>query len=143
MAKNIYEILDEVRNADSKKDKLNVLANNWNPTLKLVLQLAYHPDIKWTVKGQYPEMYVTPDTKPGISYSNLTNEIKRLYIFRQDHPTAHALTEKRRSELLLIMLESLEPREADVVIGIFKKDLGVKGLNHKFLNDNIPGIFTE
>jgi hypothetical protein len=41
------------------------------------------------------------------------------------------------------MLESLEPREADVVIGILKKDLGVKGLNHKFLKDNIPNIFSE
>jgi len=24
-----------------------------------------------------------------------------------------------------------------------KKDLGVKGLNHKFLKDNIPNIFSE
>mgnify|MGYP006277399513 CR=1 FL=1 len=143
MAKNIYEVLDEVKKADSKKDKLNVLANNWNPTLKLALQLAYHPDIKWTVKGEYPQQYKTPDTKPGISFSNLTNELKRLYIFRQDHPTGQSLTEKRRSELFLIMLESLEPREADVVVGILKKDLGVKGLNYKFLKDNIPGIFTE
>jgi hypothetical protein len=38
------------------------------------------------------------------------------------------------------MLESLEPREADVVIGIFKKDLGVKGLTYKFIRDNIPDV---
>jgi hypothetical protein len=38
-------------------------------------------------------------------------------------------------------LESLEPREADVVIGIFRKDLGIKGLTAKFLHDNIPEIF--
>jgi hypothetical protein len=141
--KNIYEILDEFKNASTKNEKVDVLAKNWHPTLKLALQLAYHPDIKWTIAGVYPKEYKTPDTKPGISFSNLTNELKRLYIFRQDHPTAQALTEKRRRELFLLMLESLEPREADVVIGILKKDLGVKGLNHKFLKDNIPNIFSE
>lgn len=141
--KNIYEILDEFKAAGSKKEKIDVLAKNWNPTLKLVLQLAYHPDIKWTVEGKYPPKYKVPDTKPGISFSNLTNELRRIYIFRQDHPTAQSLTEKRRTELFLIMLESLEPREADIIIGILNKDLGVKGLNHKFLKDNIPNIFSE
>ena len=38
------------------------------------------------------------------------------------------------------MLESLEPREADVIIGIFKKDLGVKGLTYKFVRDNTQGV---
>ena len=40
----------------------------------------------------------------------------------------------------MVLLESLEPREADVVIGIFKKDLGVKGLTYKFIHDNIPDV---
>jgi hypothetical protein len=38
-------------------------------------------------------------------------------------------------------LESLEPREAEIVIGIFRKDLKVKGLTEKFIRKNIPDIF--
>jgi hypothetical protein len=139
MRKNIYEVFEEFAKADSKQDKINVLANNWTPTLKLVLQLAYRPEMEWKFKD-YPKRYKKPDTKPGISYATLDTELKRLYMFRVGNETAEKLTEKRAEEILLVLLESLEPLEADVVIGIFKKDLGVKGLTYKFIRDNIPDV---
>jgi hypothetical protein len=139
MAKNVYEILDEFAAAGSKQEKLQVLQRNWTPTLVNVLQHAYHPDIKWLVKDK-PKNYKIPDTLPGVSYSNLNAELRRLYLFREGNPAAEKLTPQKREELLLIMLESLEPREADVIIGIFKKDLGVKGLTYKFIRDNTHGI---
>jgi hypothetical protein len=139
MRKNIYEVFDEFAKADSKQDKINVLANNWTPTLKLVLQLAYRPEMQWKIKG-YPAKYKIPDTKPGISYATLDTEIKRLYMWRVGNETAEKLTPQRSEELFMVFLESLEPREADVVIGIFKKDLGVKGLTVKFIRDNIPDV---
>jgi hypothetical protein len=61
-------------------------------------------------------------------------------MFRVGNETAEKLTTKRAEEILMVLLESLEPREADVVIGIFKKDLGVKGLTYKFIHDNIPDV---
>jgi hypothetical protein len=139
MRKNVYEVFDEFAKADSKQDKINVLANNWTPTVKLVLQLAYRPEMEWKFKD-YPERYKKPDTKPGISYASLDTELKRLYMFRVGNETAEKLTTKRAEEILMVLLESLEPREADVVIGIFKKDLGVKGLTYKFIRDNIPDV---
>lgn len=140
MRRNIYEIFDDFKNAQTKDAKLGILKHNWNPTLLLVLQLAYHPDIKWKVPGKYPDLYRVPDTQPGISFSTLNSELRRLYLFQEGNPTAEKLTPKKQQELLIMLLESLEPREADVVIGIFKKDLGVKGLTYKFIRDNIPGV---
>lgn len=139
MAKNVYEILDEFVAAGSKQDKIQVLSKNWSTTLQTVLHFAYHPDIKWMITEK-PKNYKKPDTLPGVSYSSLNQEMRRLYLFREGDPGAMKLTPAKREELLLIMLESLEPREADVVMGIFKKDLGVKGLTYKFIRDNIPGI---
>jgi len=40
----------------------------------------------------------------------------------------------------LQILESLEPREAEVIIGIFQKDLGVKGLDYKFIKEAFPEL---
>jgi hypothetical protein len=139
MRKNVYEVFDEFAKAESKQDKINVLANNWTPTVKLVLQLAYRPEMQWKFKD-YPDRYKRPDTKPGISYASLDTELKRLYMFRVGNETAEKLTTKRAEEILMVLLESLEPREADVVIGIFKKDLGVKGLTLKFIRENIPDV---
>jgi hypothetical protein len=139
MRKNIYEVFDEFAKVNTKQEKINVLANNWTPTLKLVLQLTFRPEMQWLFNS-YPTNYKVPDTKPGISYSTLDTELKRLYMFRKGNETAEKLTPKRSEELLMVFLESLEPREADVVIGIFKKDLGVKGLTYKFIRDNIPDV---
>jgi hypothetical protein len=139
MRKNIYEIFDEFELAKTKKDKIDVLAKHWSPTLKLVLQLAYRPEVQWKY-NKYPEEYHPQDTVKGISFASLDTELKRLYIFQKGNPTAEKLTEKRSKELLILVLESLEPREADVVMNIFKKDLGVKGLTVKFIRDNIPGV---
>lgn len=139
MRKNIYEVFDEFQAAPGKKEKIDVLAKNWSPTLKLVLQLAYRPEVQWKY-SEYPTEYKKPDTLQGVSFGSLDTELKRLYIFQKGNPTAEKLTEKRSKELLLLVLESLEPREADVVIGIFKKNLNVKGLTPKFIRDNIPDI---
>ena len=63
MRKNIYEVFDEFAKANSKQDKINVLANNWTPTGKLVLQLAIRPEMEWK-HNSYPARYKKPDTKP-------------------------------------------------------------------------------
>jgi hypothetical protein len=139
MRKNIYEVFDEFTTANTKQEKIDVLAKNWTPTIKLVLQLTFRPEMEWKISG-YPARYKIPDTKPGISYASLDTELKRLYMFRKGNETAEKLTPKRSEEILMVILESLEPREADIIIGIFKKDLGVKGLTYKFVRDNIPDI---
>ena len=139
MRKNIYEIFDEFENASSKEERIGVLQRNWTPTLQNVLSMGFDPNIKWKISG-IPENYKIPDTKPGISYSTLNQELKRMYLFQSGNPTAEKLTEVKQKELLLILLESLEPREAEVINGIFKKDLGVSGLTYNFVRDNISGL---
>jgi hypothetical protein len=110
MRKNIYEIFDEFENASSKEERIGVLQRNWTPTLQNVLSMAFDPNIKWKISG-IPENYKIPDTQPGISYSTLNQELKRLYLFQVGNPTAEKLTETKQKELLLILLESLEPRQ--------------------------------
>ena len=127
--KNIFEVFDEFEQATNKKDRMAVIERNLSKTLVQVFELAYHPNYEWLIK-EMPDNYVIPnDILPGISRTQLSTEIRKLYMFRKDDPTAEKLSPQKRNELLLQLLESLEPREAEVVIGIFQKDLGVKGLN--------------
>jgi len=138
--KQIYEIFDEFENAKTKQEKLNVIGNNLSQTLVDILKLTYHPDYQWKVK-ELPENYTVPnDVLPGITYDSLNSQLRRLYIFRSGDPTAEQLTEKRRTELLFQILNSIEPREAEIIIGIFQKDQGVKGLNYKFIKEAFPNM---
>lgn len=137
--KNIYEIFDEFELVSSKQERIEVLRKNYTPTLYEVLRIAFHPGFHWLVT-KIPEEYKVPDTLPGISYAKLSTELRRLYLFQKGNPTAERLSPEKQKELLIQLLESIEPREAEVVIGIFNKDLGVKGLTLKFVQEVFPNI---
>jgi hypothetical protein len=135
--KNMYEVFDEFEAAKTKKEKMDVIGKNLSKTLVDVLKYTFHPDFQWYVT-EMPHNYKVPDTKPGISICQLSTEIRKLYMFSKGNPTADKLTERKRNELLIQFLESLEPREAEVVMGIFKKDQGVKGLTYNFVKEAFP-----
>jgi len=137
--KNLYEVFDEFEMASTKKEKLAVIEKNLSKTLVQVFELAYHPNYQWLIT-EMPVEYKIPDTLPGISRCQLSTEIRKLYLFRKGDSTAEKLTAQKRKQLLLQLIESLEPREAEVVIGILSKDLGVKGLNYKFIKEAFPQL---
>ena len=137
--KNIYEVFDEFEEAKSKKDRLAVIERNLSKTLVEVLQYTFHPAYQWKIK-EMPDNYKTPDTPPGLSRCQLSTEIRKLYLFQEGHPSSANLTDRKQNELLIQLIESLEPREAEVVIGIFQKDQGVKGLDYKFVKEAFPNL---
>jgi hypothetical protein len=54
----------------------------------------------------------SPDPAPeGLAYTTLMIEYRRLYLYTKENP----VTEKRKTELLLQLLESLHPTESKVV----------------------------
>lgn len=138
--KNICEIFDEFELAKNKAARMKVIENNLSTTLTKILELTFHPNYKWMVK-ELPDNYKIPsDMLPGITYENLNTQLRRLYMFLEGHPTAQALTDQRRKELLLQILESIEPREAEVLLGIFQKDQHVKGLTYDFVKEAFPNM---
>ena len=137
--KNIYEVWDEFEQANNKKERMAVIAGNLSKTLHDVLLLTYHPNCNWYIT-ELPEEYRIPDTPPGLGYASLSTELRRLYMFQKGHPTAENLSEKKRKELLIELLENLEPREAEVVIGVLQKDQHVRGLDYKFVKEAFPNM---
>jgi len=79
----------------------------------------------------------------GVSYAKLHTHLRKMYLFQKGHPESDKLTDQRRKQLLLQFLEALEPREAEIIIGIFKKDQGVKGLTYKFVKDAFADLLPE
>lgn len=138
--KNVYEVFDDFEKCTSKKARMEVIEKNLSQTLVNIFEMAFHPDFKWKIK-EIPENYKVPtDTLPGITYDNLNSQLRRMYMFREGDQTAEALTEQRRQQLLIQMLESIEPREVEVILGIFQKDLGVKGLDYTFVKEAFPKL---
>jgi hypothetical protein len=137
--KNIYEVFDEFELAKTKQERMNVIGKNLSKALTEVLLFAFHPDYQWHFK-EMPDNYKPKDVPKGMSYLQLSTELRKFYLYRKGDPTADKLTVQKRTQLLLELLENLEPREAEVVMGIFNKDFGVKGLNYKFVKEAFPNL---
>jgi hypothetical protein len=138
--KNIYEVFDEFEIADTKQERLQVIERNLSPLLVEVLRLTFHPAFQWKVKD-YPYNYITDWQKSGgLAECQLNTELRKLYMFQCGNHTAESLNPRKQNELLIQLLESLEPREAEVVVGIFRKDQGVEGLTYEFVKETFPQL---
>ena len=140
--KNIYEIFNDFKEATTKKDRIDALRKNDSWALRNVLQGAFDKRVKFSVT-KIPE-YNTEDVPPGMSYNHMTDALSKVYLFMENNPrTPPALTDKRKDELLVQLLESLEPKEADVYIAMMLKDLKVPYLTAKLVNEAFKGLLPE
>lgn len=137
--KNLYEVFDEFEEAKTKQERLKVIEKNLSQHLVDTLQYTFHPDLQWKFKN-IPKGYKIPDCPPGMGFTNIGHQLRKFYMFRVGDPRCEQLTDKRREEIFIQVLESLEPREIEVVIGICKKDLGVKGLTYNFVKEAFPNL---
>lgn len=136
--KNIYEVLEDFRTAKTKQDRIGVLRKNNTWALKSILQAVFHPNVKFNVK--IPD-YKKIDVPPGMSYDHMTSALQRAYLFQEGNPrTPAGLTDKRKSELLIQILESLEPKEAEVFVNMMRKDLKTPYLTEALVNEAFEGL---
>ena len=140
--KNIYEIFDDFKKVKNKTDRIEVLHKNDCKALRDVLIGAFHPSIQFTVDK-------VPDFKrvampPGMSYDHMSGAMSRIYLFMANNPRVpEGLTEKRKMEILIQILESLEEQEADVFISVLKKDLKVPYLTAALVNEAFSDLLPQ
>ena len=132
--KNIYEVFTEFGFAPSKDTRIGVLQSNDSWALRNVLMGAFHPDIKFSIK-KIPD-YKKESVPAGLSYNHMTDALGKVYLFMEGNPrTPPALTEKRKLELLVQLLESLEPKEAEIYAAMLLKDLKIPYLTPKLVKE--------
>lgn len=137
--KNIYEIFNEFKDAGTKKDRIDVLRNNNSVALRNVLIGTFHPGVKFAI-NKLPE-YKSEDVPPGMSYNNMSQVLDKIYLFMENHPRKPAgLSDRRREELLIQILESLEQKEAEVYGNVILKDQKIPYLTVNLVNEAFPGI---
>lgn len=139
--KNIYEVFDDFKSAKTRQERIDVLKRNDSYALRNVL-LGTFSNIKFTIK-KVPE-YKNVDVPVGLSYSHMTEALSRVYLFVEDNPRRpEGLTEKRETELLVQLLESLEPKEAEVFANMIRKDLKIPYLTINLINEAFPGWLPD
>ena len=137
MARSIPLIFEDVAAANSIKSRKKVLLENESKPLKEILKYAFHPDIKFALppgKPPYKTIGSPDEYNPTYLYPNI---IKFYLYIEGGHD---GLTQLRREQLFVQMLEGLHPKEAEVVIQIKDKKLNYRGLTYKLVKTTFPEI---
>ena len=134
---SIPRIFEDVAAANSLEARKKVLLENESNPLKDLLKYAFHPDIKFALPSGAPPFKTvgSPDEyNPTYLYPN----IRKFYLYIEGGHDG--LTQLRREQLFVSMLERLHPKEADVVIQVKDKKLKFRGLTYKLVKETFPEI---
>lgn len=138
--KLISEIFDEIKQRESKEDKIAVLRYNSSWALRNVLKRTFDPNIKFVI-NRVPSFYVPNDAPDGLGYTTIAQELDRAYLFELDNPKVSPnLTLERKEQLLVQILEALEKTEADVYMNMILKDQKVEGLTYEIVKEAFPDL---
>ena len=137
MARSIPLIFEDVAAANSIKARKKVLLENESKPLKELLKYAFHPDIKFALPPGKPP-YKTIGSPDEYNPTYLSPNIRKFYLYIEGGHDG--LTQLRREQLFVQMLESLHPKEAEVVIQIKDKKLNYRGLTYKLVKTTFPEI---
>lgn len=136
--KQLYEIFDEFEMAENEDQAINILRSGGYP-MKEVLRGTFHPGATFVFKEPVPYKY--QQTPVGMGYSSIHKELTRAYLFIENHPDVSPnLTIERKKEILIQILEALEPREADIYMNMILKRTDVEGLTYEIAKKAFPEI---
>lgn len=139
VAYNVYEILEKFEQLKTPEDRKMFLKNNDNYALRMTIRSAFHPHIKFLI-DEIPN-YKKSDAPIGMGYGTLHHVFEKFYLFEEGNTRAPSeLTIERRKELLIQLLEQLEEREAKILESIIMKNLKVKGLTTRLIEEVWPNL---
>ena len=139
---NVRETFEEISKAKTREEKREVLKKRENFATKALLQLNFHPAVKWLLPPGAPPY--EPAKAGDIQSNTLHYEIKKLDYYTD--PSPHSLDELpmlRRESMFVGLLERLDPQDATMLIAIKDKKLSYKGLTYKLVKDTWPELLPD
>ena len=136
---NILETLELVGKAKTREEKRQVLIDRDNFATKALLQLNYHPDVKWYLPSGTPPY--TPGQIADSTPNSLHFEVKKLDYFVD--PSPHDLPLLRREGMFVALLERLDPNDAKLILAVKDRKLSYKGLSYKLVRNTWPDLLPD
>ena len=136
---NVRETFEVIGKAKTREEKRDLLKQRENFATKAILQLNFHPSVKWYLPPGNPPY--TPSTEGDITSNSLHFEVKKLDYYTD--PSPHDLPMLRRESMFVGLLERLDPEDAKLLIAVKDKKLSYKGLTYKLVKDTWPDLLPE
>jgi hypothetical protein len=136
---NVRETFEVIGKAKTREEKRDLLKQRENFATKAILQLNFHPSVKWFLPPGSPPY--TPSTEGDMTSNSLHYEIKKMDYYTD--PSPHDLPMLRRESMFVGLLERLDPKDAKLLIDVKDGKLSYKGLTYKLVKDTWPDLLPE
>jgi len=134
----IWEVLQKIEVAASKKEKVELLKKNESWALKDTLRCAYDNTLEFNLpKGAPPYQPNKPQSAP----SSIQRRYKE-YTYFIKGGRGQDLPDYKREQMFIGLLESVHPEEAVYLVKMKDKE-GFAGLTKATINDAFPGLLKS
>lgn len=132
----------KVEEAKTKKEKLQILRENSSPVLKQILGLTYDPRVNWLLPEGTPPYTPLPDNADAeitLQYAS-----RQFYLFIEGNSdTQRNLKPLKRESIFIQLLESVNPAEVKVLLGMKDRKLPYKGVTRKLVAEAFPNLAKD
>lgn len=136
----VYEILEKVENAKTKKDKIAILQKNEIMPLLDVLRGTFDETIQWNLPGGTPPY--TPNNEESYP-STLLRQHRNFKYFVKGLRESSRLNPIRRERMFIDILEAIHPKDAELLVSMINKKSPVKGLTKSLVKEAFPQLIQD
>lgn len=136
MRLEVFEVIEKVEKAKTKKEKVDILKANETWALKDIIKGSMDPRIQWLLpKGEVP---YTPSPIQSVP-STLLRQNKQFKYVVKGGP-GEKLPAFKRERIFLGLLESIHPKDAELVCKMINKEKPTKSLTEAIVKEAFPGL---
>ena len=134
----VAEFFEKVSKLKKKEEKVAALKHNDSFVIRTILQGAFDPRVKWALPEGTPP-YKVNDL---VDQENvLIRECRRLVHFIEGGNPG--LKQMRRETLFVELLESVAPKDAELLCAIKDKKFPYKGITVDVVKEAFPGLIKD
>ena len=134
---SVAEFLEKVGKLRKTQEKIDALKANDSYVLRVILQGAFDPNVKWLL----PEG--VPPYKPNELVDQehiLINEARKILYFVEGF---HDLPTTKREMMFIELLETVAPKDAELLCAIKEKKLPFNGITLFHVKEAFPGLIPN
>lgn len=136
----IFEIFEKLENVKTKSEQINVLKNNDIMPLLDVLRGTFDDSIQWNLPdGEPPYTPSLPESAP----SSLLKQHLKFKYFVKGFKESDSLNKIRRERMFIDILESIHPKDAEVLIAMINKKSPSESLTKDVIQEAFPGLIQK
>lgn len=122
VTKALSTTIAEIENAKTDKEKAELMKKNSSAQLKALIGYSVDPGVLWLLPASDPPYRPLPQT--ADQEGRLYTETRRLIYF-VNSPEGRGLTQVKREQLFIQLLESIDARDAEMLLRVKNKALKI------------------